>query len=180
MKRVFLDMDGVCCDFVGGVFNLFGKKLNEEEWPKGAYDIAKVLGVTEGELWTKVDEAGWVFWFNLREYPWFKALYDSLTKWSDGELYFLTSPSKHASCLAGKREWLSKRLGKMFDKVIYTKHKHLLAGSETYLIDDSDKNVDEFRAAGGSALLFPMPWNKADEPTNHVKYVMDWIREEGS
>ena len=38
--------------------------------------------------------------------------------------------------------------------------KELNAKSGAILIDDSDDNIRKYREAGGTAILFPQPWNE--------------------
>lgn len=57
--------------------------------------------------------------------------------------------------------------------------KELNAKSGAILIDDSDKNVENYRAAGGCAILFPQPWNKnsqyIESRTDYVLTTLDNI-----
>ena len=175
--RIYLDMDGVCCDFVGGVLRLFKKDGRIDDWPKGQYDVAKVAGISEKDLWQSVDNAGHEFWRNLKEEVWFKPLYSGLKKRADQGLYFLTSPSKHESCLAGKCRWLRDRFGDFFDEVVYTRHKQLLANADSVLIDDDPRNIEKFIKAGGKGILVPRPWNDAEEPLNIADYVLKKLEE---
>lgn len=41
------------------------------------------------------------------------------------------------------------------------------------LIDDRDKNVDHFIAAGGNAILFPQVWNSNHAVQDRMKFVAD-------
>ena len=68
--------------------------------------------------------------------------------------------------------------------------KKYLATRECLLIDDSERNVEEFIAFarsehlfGVGALLFPQPWNSAYESipsnygdTDHTQNMMDYIK----
>jgi len=174
--QVFLDLDGVCCDFAGGVAKHLNKKL-PTEWPLGKH-LADVLGITHDEIWDVLDEAGEEFWVSLKPYPWFKTLYAALKKEAD-ELFFLTSPSRHISSLSGKQRWLNEHVGRSFDKVIFTNHKELLADPDSCLIDDQERNITAFIAAGGKGLLFPQPWNGHETPLNPVEHVTRWMRANG-
>jgi len=46
-------------------------------------------------------------------------------------------------------------------ELVLTRDKSLLARPRAVLVDDSDANVDAFRAAGGAGIVFPQPWNRA-------------------
>lgn len=50
-------------------------------------------------------------------------------------------------------------------------HKHLFAKRGSLLIDDNEAAVRKFREHGGSAILFPQPWNSlggVDDPVGYV------------
>lgn len=163
--KYLLDMDGVIVDFVGGASRLFGTDLTKHpDW-----GIEKALGITERQFWKKIDEAGEEFWEDLDEYPWTEELLLVL-----GEHSFIisTSPSLHPNSTAGKVRWLKKKFGYGFTNYMIGKHKYLMAKSGLTLIDDKDRNVEQFLYEGGSAVLFPQPWNAnrdfADDPVRVV------------
>lgn len=159
-------MDGVCCDWAGAVFTLFGR---ENKWPIGHNDIKSILNVTSEKMWEKIDLYDDKIWTNLQEYPWFKEMYNRLlTKY---DVYFLTSPSQSKYSASGKIQWLQNRFGKQFNKYIITTHKHLLANKNSILIDDTLEKIQLFREHGGKGLLFPQPWNGSPTPDNMVEYI---------
>lgn len=149
---VFLDMDGVLCDFVAAAGNAFAaKNFNPSE-----FDVCKQLGVSLSSFWKKIDQTP-DFWINLKPYPWFHELVDFVEQRSD--FFLLSAPSLDSSSYAGKREWVEKYFGRHFNRLILTKHKYLLADPNAVLIDDSEKNCQKFEDAGGRIILFPQPWN---------------------
>lgn len=75
-------------------------------------------------------------------------------------VHLLTSTTLSPECLAGKLEWITKRLPRFLHRqYLMGPQKYLCAKPGALLIDDADKNVDAFRRAGGEALLVPRPWN---------------------
>ena len=63
-----------------------------------------------------------------------------------------------------------------FRRYALTPQKHLLAGPNRILIDDNDRNIEAFRAAGGIGILFPQPWNANHESqTNKTAYVQECL-----
>ena len=61
----------------------------------------------------------------------------------------------------GKVEWVHRYFRTFEKRLIITQApKSLLAKPDTLLIDDRDKNIEEFIAAGGQAILVPRPWNE--------------------
>lgn len=148
---IFLDMDGVLCDFAGGVCALFGKPGPSAGDPAQA--LHEYLGVPKGVMWSRIGEVGARLWENLEPLPWAQ----DLVAWSrsHGNLYIATSPALHPGSLSGKMVWLQRRFGKQFRDFIVSPHKHLLAAPGRLLIDDTTRQVDAFRASGGAAILFP-------------------------
>ena len=53
----------------------------------------------------------------------------------------------------GKRNWVKKNLGKHSDDVIVESKKEKYASPGSLLVDDTPKNVENFKAAGGQAIL---------------------------
>ncbi len=171
-------MDGVCTDFVKSCINAHNLNLESTllNWKKnypGEFRAYKVLGITNSLFWKKIDEQGEDFWVNLDEYPWFWDLYSTLK--SIGEVIFLTTPSSNPCSLSGKLKWLQKRFGSNFKDYILTPHKHLLAGKNSFLIDDYPVNIEKFTAHGGKGILFPQYWNTANDVSDKINYVLTEI-----
>jgi len=157
--NIYLDMDGVCCDFVGAVCRLFGKPELIDNYPWDQWDIAGILDITEEELWTKVSNRGMEWWADMDAYPWFWSLYQGLDDLSP--VTFLSSPTHDPQSLAGKLRWIQSRLGYRCTNYILTprKNKALLARPGDILIDDSPKSIDDWNAAGGIGWLWRQRWN---------------------
>lgn len=155
----FLDMDGVVADFVGPALKAHSYDHRNFSWPTGVFDFEEALDITTEKFWHPIDHLGDYFWSTLPCYPWAEALVSVLEK--HGKWRFLSSPSRHHSSAAGKVQWISQH----FDgaKWIFAEasDKQLLAGHRRVLIDDRDSNVQQWREAGGHAILFPQPWNSA-------------------
>lgn len=178
---ILLDMDGVCVNFVKGVCEAVGRDYDAtlKTWPKGEYDICKVLDVPPDDIWKVIGTKGRGFWKSLEPYPWFSKLYRLLSDlWPQAEeakVFFATSPSWTPSSFSGKILWLQDRFGHEFCNYVFTPHKTLLARPFTVLIDDNDEHVEAFKRAGGAAILFPQPWNTAPETEDAVHYTMNKI-----
>jgi len=67
-------MDGVLTDFVSAVLRIHDRIELLKNWPPGERDIPKVLGLSRGAYWRKIDEQGSDFWASLEPYPWFDEL----------------------------------------------------------------------------------------------------------
>lgn len=168
INKIFVDMDGIVADFVQAALNIHKKKnpWEENHKHKGKYDIDQIWGMTLSEFWGPINAEEY-FWHNLLKTPeadelmeLFEAL--KLTeKYKSLQIYFASAPTPHAHCYSGKFHWIQTYYPKFYNHLILTKHKHLYAAKDALLIDDSDRNVNEFRKAGGKAILFPRHWNSS-------------------
>lgn len=171
---IFLDMDGVICDFVGSAARLHCRQADElvSEWPAGVFDICHVLGVSATQFWSRVDRAGEAFWTYLNDYPWTSQLIE-LVQGHDEGFVISTSPSRSHHSSAGKVRWLQMKFGMPFRSYMLGEQKHLLAKPGAVLIDDNEASVLKFRDHGGEAILFPQPWNSLGRVDDPVGYVSD-------
>ena len=88
-----------------------------------------------------------------------------------------SSPSYDPACLAGKIRWLQKHFGRRFRDFMIGPRKHLLARPDTALVDDSDRNIRDFREHGGQGVLFPQPWNSGhDQVDDRLGAVLRAVR----
>jgi 5'(3')-deoxyribonucleotidase len=173
-KTIYLDMDGVLCDFATP--SLMAQGFSEADsiqhlgnWNAGmdlaAIHSPKHYASAEGMkaycddiFWDNIKKLGINFWHGLRPYPWFNDLIAHVERLGY-EWFILSSPGNHAEAAAGKVDWLHAQFGNDFDRFILTHYKETLAKEGTLLIDDSKKQCERFYASGGDVLLFPAPWN---------------------
>jgi len=154
MSAAFLDMDGTLVDFCGAVMRHFEY---EGEWTPGETDICEVVGVTQEDMEQELFRDA-SFWYNLELLPWANQLIEYVDDHFD-DWYILTKPSTYEESFAGKVAWLHHHQIDIRKRSIMTAQKHLIAAAGRVLIDDTDKMVDNFRSAGGKAVLVPQPWN---------------------
>jgi 5'(3')-deoxyribonucleotidase len=115
MKRVYIDMDGVLCNFFGAF-----------------------IEIRDGEPTRKFPQSKIGFFKNLEPMPGaiesFKKLQEQYDVW------ILTRPSfKNINCFTEKAEWVLEHLGfEVLEKTIMCGDKSLLKGD--YLIDDNGDN----------------------------------------
>lgn len=171
-KRVLLDMDGVLVDFFGAALALHGREDLAADWPPRKWDMAPVLGLTGREFWEPINDLGVEFWANLCWYPWSDELIALCEE--AGGFVIASTPSRRGSSALGKVRSLEARFGRGFRDYMLGPHKALMARSGLVLIDDSDEQVEAFRAAGGEAILFPQRWNRAHESVGER---LDLVRE---
>lgn len=135
---VFFDLDGVLADFAG------------HARAHGKFDAQ---GQT---LWDKID---YQWWTTMPACKGAKEFYDDVKAMELGKVKFLTAASKSRSSFAGKADWVqtfAPERGKnaMLDIIIASAYdKELLAGPRRILIDDRQKNIDAWVAAGGIGIL---------------------------
>lgn len=160
---VLIDMDGVLVDFARPALAQFGQLGVYDNWPPGEYDIEGVAGVPQDEFWAVLDNEGPEFWAGLPALPWALQLcYLVRNKVLNG-FHIATSPSRAPASSMGKVHWLQKFFDPGFRRYMLGSHKHLMAKPGVVLIDDSDEKCEKFIEAGGSAILFPQPWNANHE-----------------
>lgn len=179
--RIFLDMDEVITDFVGAACKIWGttREAVEKLWVPGRWDmvpfLSKACGMTktmpDDEFWQVINERE-EFWAGLEMLPWAEAVLDMVGELTE-DWYIVTAPSMCPTSYAGKVRWIKSRMGPRFNRFILTRHKHVLAGPGTVLIDDRDRNVNEFSEAGGRGVLFPRINNSqhawASDPVAYLK-----------
>lgn len=160
---IYLDMDGVCCDFLDGALRLLQEYAGIDrdrvmrDWPQGEWALHKHVGITDDTLFELIASKGGgpAFWSGLAEYDHARELYDFLS--GHGDVVYLSAPTTHPCSLHGKVEWLQKRRGQGFRDYILTTHKHRLATPRALLIDDHPENCQKFVSHGGFAVQFPSP-----------------------
>ena len=178
---LYVDMDEVLSDFVGGALRVHGIPRNrfELERPRCTWNIGAVLGMTDEQFWAPIYEMGASFWYGLSRTSYFMDVVDmmyrtDLSQW----VYVATSPQPHQDCYQGKFRWIQRALGYEFarQRFIMLRDKHRLAKPGAVLIDDSDANVKAFNAAGGYGIVFPTLGNSLYEhASNPVKYVKEQL-----
>jgi 5'(3')-deoxyribonucleotidase len=180
ITRIFCDVDGVLADWVGDVARLFGRDPDElyESWPVGEGNIAKVLEVSNNELWRNIHSMGRVFWRSLCTYSWCKELLDDLE--SIAPVTILTAPSRESSSCSGKYEWVCRNLPAYERRTLIGADKASCAHAGAMLLDDRDANCEAFREAGGNACIFPRVWNSAheyaDDPMSYVRAYLGTLK----
>ena len=169
---ILLDVDGVVCNFVGGIIASHGLPISHEDY--GSWNHHRTLGMSDEEMLRPTNDGKW--WTELEEYDWAKRLVLELRR--IGEVIFCSSPTLDETCPSQKVAWL-RATGLMHaQKNDYQigPRKELNAKSGAVLVDDSDSNVATYLDHGGTAVLFPQPWNQnADYRGDKVDFVLNQI-----
>ena len=165
--HILLDVDGVLADFCGGVADLFDVDVSRlTRW--GLWDD---IGCTREEFDQRMSACGREWWGNLRPYPWAHELFDCCRQIAPVTLF--TTPWDSVGCCDGKKDWIRTHLGDV--PTLFGGNKWLASRLGRALIDDNNINCQKFNMWGGTAYLFPRPWN------NHAQWAGDpwgWLREQ--
>lgn len=159
---IYLDLDGVLTDFVGGVLRWHGlapeHRDEVDSWDGIPAVLSRLLGrtISDADMWRSIEDVS--FWRTLEWLPEGRALYQDLA--AIVPVVIMSTPCDHAASAAGKLEWIERELPPAQRReYALTPCKARFGRPGSVLVDDSGRNVEEFRAAGGRAFLWPATWN---------------------
>jgi hypothetical protein len=135
---IYCDMDSVLVDFDLGYQELTG--MNTQQ--------ADANGVEA--FWEPLTKAGAKFWITLQWMPDGKQLWDYIKKYNP---ILLSAPSREESSKLGKRVWVKRELPGVKLILKYASQKQEYASPTSILIDDRQKNIDQWEAAGGIGIF---------------------------
>jgi 5'(3')-deoxyribonucleotidase len=162
--RIICDLDGVLANFYEPALRHHEREDLITNYPRGTSWLPDVLGITVPEFWAALP---YDFFATLPLMPDADILIQGI-KVMDPAFYVCSTAGPLAHVVRQKIEWMRGYLGSDFSRYVIlgggmTKetqpNKNIIAASNHILIDDFDNNVDEFRKAGGMAVLVPRPWN---------------------
>jgi len=133
-KKLYIDMDGVLCDFEEQFYKLVGDEANDYEKEHG-----------EPEFWKAVGDHGEKFW---SEMPWMsdgKELWNYVKKFNPT---ILSTPSRDKRSETGKAKWVKRELGANVP-YIFIRAKEKYADSNSILVDDLERKIRRWTTAGG-------------------------------
>jgi hypothetical protein len=170
---IFIDLDGVLANFVDSARGVHGLST---PWEKCTWDFYQREGLTDDTFWNPL---GTLFWSSLPRTDEFDAVLAAARNLADEKnIFILSSPCGTPGCITGKAAWIERNLPEFTKRVIFTSNKHIFSGPGRLLIDDHDKNVEQWVAAGGAAVLFPRPWNKTGCTDRNVSSVVETLLQE--
>lgn len=160
--KCLLDVDGVLCDFAEGAAQIHGKEnpyLHKKN--HGIYEMEGLLGLTSIEF---MEPMGLDFWASLRPTKDAHLIVRLLENHFGAEnICLLTKPVPTPGCQEGKLIWIRHHFPQFLGRYLIGPSKTFCAHPGAVLIDDHEKNVDSFIAAGGQAFLMPAHWNYKSE-----------------
>jgi 5'(3')-deoxyribonucleotidase len=164
--KIWLDCDGVLCDFVSGYLDLLNVEISQKGGGTGlirenvkVWDLG-VLSTPEHTLavWNMINTYyAWVE--RLKEEPGSSVALQYLrSQWSVG---CLTSPTFSGSWMHQRARWLMAR-GFDSSDIIFAQDKSLVRGS--VLVDDKPESCEAWQKQNphGLAILFDQPWNQGE------------------
>jgi 5'(3')-deoxyribonucleotidase len=174
--QIFIDMDGVFVDFLGGCLEWFGvkDKTIEKDWPEREWGDEKILkqifGVNGNIFWGSI--ATNQFWANL---DWQSDGREFIDFISPHKPVILTSPSYKAA--TGKQMWIKKNLPEYYkdNRYLIGPAKKYVARAGAILIDDCEKNITDWKERFGLGILYPRYWNKLSYIETPLNYVMELV-----
>ena len=161
---LYLDMDGVLCDFFG-------------EWARG-HGVSHYKKIPKDEIKASLDIIGTqaeIFFANLPKLPGADELLRAAHEF--GGYTILSSPleKNEAASIKGKQEWIAKHLQAYPPRnVIFERNKAKYAqanGTVNLLVDDYGTNVNAWKDAGGLAFK---------HRSTDVKATLAWLKEEAA
>ena len=164
IKHIFVDMDGVLCDFHHGFQELCGVEdpIPGHKWPE-TFTLQDHVGLPYDKCREKSKEAPVEFWRTLpaSEYGIMIAMAcDRFAKQLGAHLSILTDTSDSHFSALGKVAWLHDHLPLFAPRCCLTTDKTGFANYDTLLIDDTHSVAEAFHKAGGRAIVIPQVWNQ--------------------
>ena len=160
--RILLDLDGVLVDFVGGACRIHGRPdpFAEPLIPEvvGNFSMDKIWGMGLDTFWKPMKMPS--FWKGLEFMPDAKEILE-LCEQAVGmdNVCLLTSPSRGSGPVVGKINWIEKNMPEYSRRYLIGPAKQFCAGPDSVLVDDSNRNIEDFVEAGGNVILVPRAWN---------------------
>lgn len=170
INKLFLDLDGVICDFDNGIYSVVSKLIEDGEFIKTLTDIEKKNAISIWKILRPEKESGVRtvmknpdFKNTIRKFIAYEKDWWANLKWtSDGkELWdyvkqynptILSSSLGGTNATPGKTQWVKKNLGDNV-KCDIIDDKETLATPDSLLIDDRSQIVKKFADAGGQIIL---------------------------
>ena len=174
IKQAYIDIDGVLANLVAQVELFLGYA---PEMILGEYDLTKTFNIP---LMTLMDLfADHDFWSSMIIYSHAETLVEFFHAHGIA-VCFVTHAVDRPGAFSGKYKWFCEYMHDFHEDLIFIRaeHRHELAQAGRLLIDDSDKNIEQWTLNGGPCILFPQWWNSNHSLRNEpMKYIFDRFAE---
>jgi len=134
---IYCDMDGVLVDFDKGYEQLTGMTSKEADAKGPEF------------FWKPISKAGEAFWTELKWMPDGKQLWNYIKKYNPP---LLSAPSREESSRTGKQKWVEQHLPGVKLILANAVDKQNYSGKNKILIDDRDKNINQWKSKGGIGI----------------------------
>ena len=145
---IYCDMDSVLVDFDRGYQELTGMTTQQAD------------AIGGDTFWEPLIKAGAKWWITLNWMSDGKQLWDYIKKYNP---ILLSAPSREESSKLGKRVWVKRELPGTKLILRYAPQKQEYASPTSILIDDREKNIDQWEAAGGIGILHTSAANTIEQ-----------------
>jgi len=145
---IYCDLDGVLVDFDRGYQELTGITTQQ----------ANTNGIEA--FWAPLSKAGAKFWITLKWMSDGKQLWDYIKKYNP---ILLSAPSREESSKLGKRIWAKRELPGIKLILRSADRKQEFANPTSILIDDREKNIEQWKAADGIGILHTSTANTIEQ-----------------
>lgn len=132
-KKLYVDMDGVLCDFDGRFVEIFNYSPLSFISKFGSDKFISAIDHYGHKFWS---EMGWT---GIGPYLW--------SQIKDYNPIILSNPSKFNSSRHGKSQWIKTNIGD-YDYILRP-DKESMANESSMLLDDLIDNIDKFNQNGG-------------------------------
>jgi hypothetical protein len=174
--KLYLDFDGILADWYKQICEQHGVPYVWKTPGPGSVDDN--LGIPQSKYWDGVDVD---FWASSPKTPDADAIIEMVLKYYKLEQISVMTlfPIKYdyplekiTDHLRGKMLWLRKHYPDLAKQFTVTTVKHLSAGPQTVLLDDTGTNIEAFIDHGGYGILYPRIWNKKEHLRNTALEVL--------
>ena len=145
---IYCDMDGVLVDFDRGYQELTGMTTQQAD------------AIGGDTFWEPLIKAGAKWWITLNWMSDGKQLWNYIKKYNP---ILLSAPSREESSKLGKRVWVKRELPDVKLILRPASQKQQYASPTSILIDDREKNIDQWEAAGGIGILHTSAANTIEQ-----------------
>jgi hypothetical protein len=176
-SEVFLDMDGVLCDF----FEEYARLAGNPPDGSGRYNYRNIPAAKTDPTLNKM--IGTDFFARLPKFATADQLVSMVTK-IFGHYNICSSPLRgdHENSAHHKKVWLQQNLAQQPARVIITprKEKHATQpdGTPNVLIDDRGNNITAWEAAGGVGIKYQADEDSLEVVVKGLRRAMSIIRKE--